>query len=204
MSSSLPASPDGRDLAPRLARCPRPAVVGGRDRGASRRSVVRSPRRFGHRGSRRRRSVRGHAATGCARRAEPVDARAAGGGRSHADRLDPSAGRRRGARRAAARPGHDGSRRGAAIVGGGAGLDAPRRGSSSSRASPSALGASVGATACRHRPRLGRPRPPDRHHRRRRRPELYVAFGISGAVQHTSGLGAPDHIISVNTDRTAR
>jgi electron transfer flavoprotein alpha subunit len=31
-------------------------------------------------------------------------------------------------------------------------------------------------------------------------PTLYIAFGISGAVQHTSGLGTPDHIISVNTD----
>jgi electron transfer flavoprotein alpha subunit len=31
-------------------------------------------------------------------------------------------------------------------------------------------------------------------------PKLYIAFGISGAVQHTSGLGQPDHIISVNTD----
>jgi len=31
-------------------------------------------------------------------------------------------------------------------------------------------------------------------------PELYVAFGISGAVQHTAGLGDPSHIISVNTD----
>lgn len=31
-------------------------------------------------------------------------------------------------------------------------------------------------------------------------PRLYLAFGISGAVQHTSGLGAPDHVISVNTD----
>ncbi|MCU1390297.1 MAG: Electron transfer flavoprotein alpha subunit, partial [Ilumatobacteraceae bacterium] len=31
-------------------------------------------------------------------------------------------------------------------------------------------------------------------------PALYIAFGISGAVQHTSGLGQPDHIISVNTD----
>ncbi len=31
-------------------------------------------------------------------------------------------------------------------------------------------------------------------------PDLYIAFGISGAVQHTSGLGHPQHIISVNTD----
>ena len=31
-------------------------------------------------------------------------------------------------------------------------------------------------------------------------PDLYLAFGISGAVQHTSGLGQPEHIISINTD----
>jgi electron transfer flavoprotein alpha subunit len=31
-------------------------------------------------------------------------------------------------------------------------------------------------------------------------PELYLAFGISGAVQHVSGLGRPEHVISVNTD----
>jgi electron transfer flavoprotein alpha subunit len=31
-------------------------------------------------------------------------------------------------------------------------------------------------------------------------PELYVAFAISGAVQHTAGLGDPTHVVSVNTD----
>ncbi len=31
-------------------------------------------------------------------------------------------------------------------------------------------------------------------------PDLYLAFGISGAVQHTAGLGDPSHVISVNTD----
>jgi electron transfer flavoprotein alpha subunit len=31
-------------------------------------------------------------------------------------------------------------------------------------------------------------------------PDVYVAFGISGAVQHITGIGAPDHVISVNTD----
>ena len=31
-------------------------------------------------------------------------------------------------------------------------------------------------------------------------PELYIALGISGAVQHTAGLGEPSHIISVNDD----
>lgn len=34
-------------------------------------------------------------------------------------------------------------------------------------------------------------------------PDLYIAFGISGAVQHTAGLGHPDHIISVNVDEHA-
>jgi electron transfer flavoprotein alpha subunit len=31
-------------------------------------------------------------------------------------------------------------------------------------------------------------------------PRLYLAFGISGAVQHTAGLGHPDHVIAVNVD----
>ena len=31
-------------------------------------------------------------------------------------------------------------------------------------------------------------------------PSLYLAFAISGATQHTSGLGDPDHIVSVNLD----
>lgn len=31
-------------------------------------------------------------------------------------------------------------------------------------------------------------------------PKLYVAFGISGAVQHITGIGTPEHVIAVNTD----
>jgi len=31
-------------------------------------------------------------------------------------------------------------------------------------------------------------------------PELYVALGISGAIQHVTGLGTPHHVIAVNTD----
>lgn len=31
-------------------------------------------------------------------------------------------------------------------------------------------------------------------------PRSYVAFGISGAAQHTGGIGAPEHLVSVNTD----
>ncbi|MDA3644414.1 mycofactocin-associated electron transfer flavoprotein alpha subunit [Saccharopolyspora indica] len=31
-------------------------------------------------------------------------------------------------------------------------------------------------------------------------PALYIALGISGAAQHVGGLGRPEHVISVNTD----
>ncbi|MDQ1041721.1 electron transfer flavoprotein alpha subunit [Streptomyces sp. V3I8] len=31
-------------------------------------------------------------------------------------------------------------------------------------------------------------------------PDLYVAFGVSGASQHVGGLGRPRHVVSVNTD----
>jgi len=31
-------------------------------------------------------------------------------------------------------------------------------------------------------------------------PDIYVALAISGAVQHVSGLGEPDRVVSVNTD----
>jgi electron transfer flavoprotein alpha subunit len=34
-------------------------------------------------------------------------------------------------------------------------------------------------------------------------PRLYIALAISGAVQHVSGLGHPDHIVAVNTDASA-
>jgi electron transfer flavoprotein alpha subunit len=31
-------------------------------------------------------------------------------------------------------------------------------------------------------------------------PDLYVAFGVAGASQHTAGLGNPKHVVSINTD----
>ncbi|MGH3341486.1 MAG: FAD-binding protein, partial [Carbonactinosporaceae bacterium] len=31
-------------------------------------------------------------------------------------------------------------------------------------------------------------------------PQLYIALGISGAVQHVTGLGSPSHVVAVNTD----
>ncbi|MEO7370501.1 MAG: mycofactocin-associated electron transfer flavoprotein alpha subunit [Ilumatobacteraceae bacterium] len=85
------------------------------------------------------------------------------------------------------------------IVSGGAGLDSPRRFEQLATLG-AVLGASVGATRVIT----------DRGWIARERqigttgvivdPQLYVAFGISGAVQHTTGLGRPEHIISVNTD----
>ena len=85
------------------------------------------------------------------------------------------------------------------ILGGGAGLESSDRFAQLLEVA-TALGASLGATRVIT----------DRHWVSHQRqigttgvvvdPHLYVAFGISGAVQHTSGLGSPDHIVSVNTD----
>jgi electron transfer flavoprotein alpha subunit len=85
------------------------------------------------------------------------------------------------------------------IVGGGAGLDEARRCGQLADIAH-ALGAVLGATrVITDRSWVG-------HERQIGTtgvvvdPDLYVSFGVSGAVQHTSGLGNPDHIISVNTD----
>jgi electron transfer flavoprotein alpha subunit len=87
----------------------------------------------------------------------------------------------------------------ARIIGGGAGLDDESR-VEQLVAVGGAIGASMGAT------RVITDRGWVPHERQIGTtgvvvdPELYLAFGVSGAVQHTSGLGAPTHIISVNTD----
>jgi electron transfer flavoprotein alpha subunit len=85
------------------------------------------------------------------------------------------------------------------IVGGGAGLDSAER-FVQLRAVAAALGSAMGAT------RVITDRGWVEHQRQIGTtgvvvdPELYVALGISGAVQHTAGLGTPAHIVSVNTD----
>ena len=85
------------------------------------------------------------------------------------------------------------------ILGGGAGLDGPERMAQLARLG-TALGASVGAT------RVLTDRGWAPHERQIGttgvvvEPRLYLAFGVSGAVQHTSGLGTPEHVVSVNTD----
>jgi electron transfer flavoprotein alpha subunit len=85
------------------------------------------------------------------------------------------------------------------IVAGGAGLDDPRRFDQLADLAD-AMRASVGATrVITDRGWIG-------HDRQIGTtgvivdPQVYIAFGISGAVQHTSGLGQPKHIICVNTD----
>ena len=86
------------------------------------------------------------------------------------------------------------------ILGGGAGLDAADRFALLGEVAAS-LGASMGAT------RVITDRGWVSHDRQIGTtgvvvdPQLYLAFGISGAVQHTTGLGHPEHIISVNTDQ---
>lgn len=85
------------------------------------------------------------------------------------------------------------------IVAGGAGLDGSGRFDQLAKLGE-LLGASVGATrVITDRGWIG-------HERQIGTtgvvvdPRLYLAFGISGAVQHTSGLGDPEHIISINLD----
>lgn len=85
------------------------------------------------------------------------------------------------------------------IFGGGAGLDSPERFEQLQRVA-AGIGAAVGAT------RVVTDRGWLPHTRQIGTtgvvvaPNLYVALGISGAVQHTAGLGDPEHVISVNTD----
>jgi electron transfer flavoprotein alpha subunit len=87
----------------------------------------------------------------------------------------------------------------ARIVAGGAGLDSAAR-FALLQTVATALGASIGATrVITDRGWVG-------HERQIGTtgvvvdPRLYLALGISGAVQHTAGLGTPDHVISVNVD----
>ncbi len=85
------------------------------------------------------------------------------------------------------------------IVGGGAGLDGADRFAQLADVA-AALGAAMGGTRVitdkgwiAHERQIGTTGVVVR-------PALYLAFGVSGAVQHTSGLGDPEHVVSVNLD----
>ena len=193
----LPASPDGRDLAPRLAAAlHRPLHAGAIAVNAQRVDVVRNGGRELHRVvpaaafvATFQPGARGVIAdplltttrtTNVASRAtKVVDAAVTGVLPPDPATIDLAEATR--------------------IVGGGAGLDGPDRMTQLADIG-SKLGASVGAT------RVVTDRGWAPHERQIGTtgvvvsPQLYIAFGVAGAVQHTSGLGDPAHIISVNTD----
>ncbi len=193
----LPASPDGRDLAPRLAdRLGRRLLAGAVAISAERVSLARA-------GGLELHSVAVH---------EPVVVTLQPGVRGVERRPDapPPTVTAVGVEAAA---GHDPAlvavlppdvttmdlAEAARIVGGGAGLDDAARFPQLTTIA-SALGAAMGAT------RVITDRGWVEHQRQIGTtgvvvdPDLYLAFGISGAVQHTAGLGAPTHVISVNVD----
>ena len=193
----LPHSPDGRDLAPRLAAAlDRPLLAGATEVSAHR---VRVARRGGLELHEVRptgpfvATMQPHARGGLSLETPPVVHHVSApeaGATSHdavvievlppdVQTMDLSEARR--------------------IVGGGAGLDSSDRFEQLDRFAV-AIGGVMGAT------RVITDRSWVHHDRQIGTtgvvvdPELYLSFGVSGAVQHTSGLGHPDHIISVNTD----
>lgn len=203
----LPASPDGRDLAPRLARAlGRPLVTGAVRATDELVSVVR----YGGRveedlaptgplvvtfepGSR---SVDSGAGAGARRVTEesvpdgsvPEGSGPEGSGRDARclEVLAPD-------------PGTMDLAEAPVIVAGGAGLGGPDDFARLERVA-AALGASVGATRVvtdagwvGHERQIGTTGVTVS-------PRVYVALGISGAVQHTGGIGHPDHVVSVNLD----
>ena len=193
----LPGSPDGRDLAPRLAHAMRRAVHGGAVAVTSGRVTV--PRRGG---AQLHTFVIDTPAVVTLqpgiRGASPVD----GEPREHdivqAPQADPVAD----AEVLAVHPPDLATMdlaESPRILGGGAGLDAAERFTQLGRVAH-AIGAVTGAT------RVVTDRGWVDHDRQIGTtgvvvdPDLYLAFGVSGAVQHTSGLGTPDHVVSVNTD----
>jgi electron transfer flavoprotein alpha subunit len=198
----LPGSPDGRDLAPRLAAAlDRPLFAGAVRFGATSVVCARSggltmltlptPTAYvatlqvGVRGVDRRQRTEGAPveltldAAGSAPGPAPLDA-------TSVELVGPD-------------PATIDLAEAGRIVGGGAGLTGPEQ-FAQLAALGSAIGASVGAT------RVITDRGWLSHERQIGTtgvvvaPQLYLAFGVSGAVQHTSGLGHPDHIVSVNTD----
>jgi electron transfer flavoprotein alpha subunit len=193
----LPASPDGRDLAPRLAHALHRPLLAGAIEVTARGAAV---------------SRWGGLAIEDLSAAGPFIATLQPGVRG----VDPTSGDLRIAELSAPTSVHTGNdavveevlapdvstmdlAEAPRILGGGAGLDSVERFAQLSEIA-TALGASMGATRvitdkgwAGHERQIGTTGVVVD-------PEVYVAFGISGAVQHTSGLGQPEHIISVNID----
>jgi electron transfer flavoprotein alpha subunit len=192
----LPASPDGRDLAPRLAaRLQRPLFANAMTVSASRIDLIRRggselhtlepPPTFV---ATLQPGVRG---------VDHIDAPSAVG------TLELGVGRGNDADLEAVLPPDPATidlTEADRIVAAGAGLDSPQRIEQLATIG-AAIGASVGAT------RVVTDRGWVPHERQIGTtgvvvdPQLYIAFGISGAVQHTSGFGRPAHVISINLDQ---
>ena len=85
------------------------------------------------------------------------------------------------------------------IIAGGAGLGGPARFVDLARVG-AAIGASVGATRVATDAGWAEPSRQIGTTGVAVQPALYLAFGVSGAVQHVMGLGAPDHVVAVNLD----
>ena len=192
----LPASPDGRDLAPHLAfHLKRPLFAGALRVGTTTLELVR----WGGLGVETRTAPASFVAT-LQVGVRGVDAVAGQPVVTHLSlNISPSA---TDAQSIAVLPADAASidlAEAPRIIAGGAGVDSPETFSSLFELA-SLVDASVGAT------RVVTDRGWAEHQRQIGttgvvvNPTLYLAFGISGAVQHTSGLGQPEHIISVNTD----
>lgn len=195
----LPASPDGRDLAPRIAHVlGRPLLAGairvtGTEVELARRGglVVETHRVTGPIVATLVPGVRGVEPVGAEPAVEVLPLDLDGAAHDAAvvavDPPDPATVDLAEARR---------------IVAGGAGLGGPEAFAVLERVAL-ALGASYGAT--RVASDVGWA-PHDRYIGTTGvavDPDLYVALAISGAVQHVTGLGQPEHVIAVNTDPSA-
>lgn len=190
----LPASPDGRDLAPRLASAlHRPLHAGAIEVSPDRVDLVRNGGRELHRVE----PVGSFVAT-----LQPGARGAIAGDFDVTVRTMELTGTGVDAEVVAVHPPDPATvdlAEAARIISGGAGLDGPERMAQLAEVGKR-IGASVGAT------RVVTDRGWAAHERQIGTtgvvvsPHLYMAFGIAGAVQHTSGLGDPEHIISVNTD----
>lgn len=194
----LPASPDGRDLAPRLAAVlQRELHAGAIAVHADRVDLVRNGGRELHRMMPQKRFVATLQPGARGVLADPLLAAP-----TIEKPAQPPSGQSIDAAVVAVHPPDPATvdlAEAARIVGGGAGLDGPERMAQLAKIGVQ-LGASVGAT------RVVTDRGWAAHERQIGTtgvvvsPQLYIAFGIAGAVQHTSGLGDPAHIVSVNTD----
>jgi electron transfer flavoprotein alpha subunit len=194
----LPASPDGRDLAPRLAHHLRRPLLAGAVEVSPRAAVLA---RYDGRVAEHR-SI-----------AQPVVATLLPGCRGGAPRPDgapppdleevrlelPDAPDARLVALVAADPSTADLSEAERILAGGAGLGGRDAFALLERVA-AALGAAAGATRVVTDAGIV---PPERQIGTTGvavSPRLYVAFGISGAVQHTAGIGTPEHVVAVNLD----